>query len=130
MMAAADIANAAEQAQRLAAILEEEFAALRAQDLSAFEGLQDSKQQVLDGLNALAQVHGPSWADDPAWSSVLEHLRQCHDAHRRNETILRRQLDVVRMALSALTRDEAPALYDHLAPAATRAQRAAKAYGE
>ena len=130
MMASADIATAAAQAERLAAILDEEFAALRAQDMDAFEALQDRKQSTLEALSALAEVHGQTWADAPEWAPVLAQLQSCHESHRRNETILRRQLDVVRMALAALTRNDAPDLYDHLAPAATRAQRAAKAYGD
>lgn len=126
----ADIAAAAELAQQLAACLDQELAALRAQDMDAFEALQDSKQAQLRALSALAEVHGPSWQQAPEWQAVLTQLQHCHDAHRRNETILRRQLDVVRMALAALTSDESPALYDHLAPGGSRAQRAARAYGE
>lgn len=126
----ADIAQAADLAQRLAALLDGELAALRAQDMGAFEALQDDKQTVLGTLSALADVHGATWQDQPEWADVLKQLQACHDGHRRNETILRRQLDVVRMALAALTRDESPALYDHLAPAGSRAQRAARAYGE
>lgn len=130
MMASADILQATDLATRLAASLDLEFAALRAQDLSAFEALQADKQAVLEQLSAIADVHGAHWAEDAAWADVLAQLQGCRDAHRRNETILRRQLDVVRMTLSALTHDDAPALYDHLAPGATRGQRAAKAYGE
>lgn len=126
----ADIARATEQAHRLAAILDEEFAALRAQDIAAFEAMQDNKQNVLTALSQIAETHGTTWNEQPEWAVTLGLLQDCRDAHRRNETILRRQLDVVRMSLAALTRDDAPALYDHLGPSGTRAQRAAKAYGE
>lgn len=129
-MASLDTAPAFDKANQLAAILEQEFAALRAQDLTTFQGLQDYKQELLETLNAIAQTHGKVWNDDPDWSEVITTLRACHEAHRRNESLLRRQLDVVRMALSALTRNDEPDLYDHLGPGGTRAQRVSKAYGE
>jgi flagellar biosynthesis/type III secretory pathway chaperone len=124
------IQQASQQAGALAALLEQEFAALRAQDMDAFEALQGDKEAVLNALNDLAKVHGEAWRGDLAWAEFSAQMQRCHDAHRRNETILRRQLDVVRMALSALTNGGEPELYDHLAPGGTRAQRAARAYGE
>ena len=124
------IQQASQQAEALAALLEQEFAALRAQDMDGFEALQGDKEAVLNALNDLAKVHGEAWREDLAWAEFAAQMQRCHDAHRRNETILRRQLDVVRMALSALTNGSEPELYDHLAPGGTRAQRAARAYGE
>lgn len=130
MASEALIASTQQQALRLGELLEQEFAALRAQDMDAFEAVQADKEALLAALGSVAAAHGAAWRDDAAWSVVVAQVRGCHDAHRRNETLLRRQLDVVRLALSALTRGGEPELYDHLATAGSRAARAARAYGE
>ena len=122
------IASATHNVAVLAQLLEQEFEALRVQDMAAFESVQPDKQAVLDLLNDLAQREGSEWLQDTDWAPFVDNLRACREAHHRNETILRRQLDVVRMALATLTREEEPDLYDRLGNPGSRSHRASRAY--
>ena len=120
--AQAALLAAPEDAQRLAQILALEFDALKTRDLSAFELLQDEKNQALERLAALA-----AWAStqSPApvlWQQLQEPLLQCKQDHMRNIQLLQRQLQAVRGTLQALQGDSAPAvdLYDRMGQIARR----------
>lgn len=89
--------------QKLLEMLEQEFESLRRRDLAYFERLQPGKTELMEQLSALvAQVRGAA-ADAPLEPQTEALLVQCRDAHRRNETLLRRQLEAVRGALQALS---------------------------
>lgn len=89
--------------QKLLDMLEQEFESLRRRDLAYFERLQPGKAELMVQLTALvAQVRGAA-ADAPLEPQAEALLVQCRDAHRRNETLLRRQLEAVRGALQALS---------------------------
>lgn len=89
--------------QKLLDLLEQEFESLRRRDLAYFERLQPGKAELMERLSALvAQVRGAA-ADAPLEPQTEALLVQCRDAHRRNETLLRRQLEAVRGALQALS---------------------------
>jgi flagellar biosynthesis/type III secretory pathway chaperone len=122
------IATASGHVASLSQLLAQEFETLRAQDMVAFEALQADKQAVLDALNALGQREGGEWLQDADWQPFVEQLRACREAHHRNETLLRRQLDVVRMALATLTHQDEPDLYDRLGNPGSRSHRASRAY--
>ena len=91
---------------RLRAWLEEEFNALKSQDLDRFEQLQPGKTEQLQALTAWAAASAPaadSEAPVPAdWSDFQDQIRLCRDAHWRNETLMSRQLDAIRGTLQAL----------------------------
>lgn len=102
------------QAERLAQLLQEEFEALKKRNLTAFEALQESKNQVLEDLSRLAQACSAMQPAPAAWQALQDGLRLSREHHLRNTQLLQRQLEAVRGALQALQGEAAPAvdLYD------------------
>ena len=129
-----------ELAQRLHVLLEEEFEALKRRDLDLFEQLQPGKARLLEALAAGAhplepgaEAADPATPDSPETAEpasphpsqnpsqnpdpARELLLQCRDAHRRNETLMQRQLEAVRGALQALSAEsglDTVEVYDRL----------------
>jgi flagellar biosynthesis/type III secretory pathway chaperone len=121
--------EALEQAHALSATLAQEFEALRSHDIDLFEILQTEKQALLGELNEVAQAAGADLLEDPQWSDFVQTVRTCRDNHRRNELLLRRQLDAVRGTLAALSSDSPePDLYDRLGQRSRRTVRALQSY--
>ena len=58
------------QAERLAQLLQEEFEALKKRNLTAFEALQESKNQVLEDLSRLAQACSAMQPAPAAWQAL------------------------------------------------------------
>ncbi len=120
--------DALAQADRLRALLEQEFTALKAQALADFEALQTPKTALLERLSqnvgALRNAN-----DDPAWQPFRDAMAQCRDLHRRNEILISRQLDAIRGTLQALQGNPlrgADEVYDRLGQ--LRAGRRARGY--
>lgn len=115
---------------RLAAVLEAEFEALKGRDIEAMERLQPGKTAQLQALSDWAAHARPADAADaagpdplPGWSDFLDRIAQCRQAHWRNETLLVRQLDAIRGTLRALHAGEDAAsveLYDRMGQVARR----------
>ena len=84
------------QLDRLVDLLDEEFNALKEQDLDAFEELAD--------LTQLTGVRQPEDADrlGPEWTPFRTRMATCRDMHRRNEILILRKLDAIRGALESL----------------------------
>ena len=72
-------------AQSLQDLLEQEFGLLKAQDLEAFDTVQDQKTDLLTKLTALAGISGPDSADalGPEWDGFKQSMAQCRELHRR-----------------------------------------------
>ncbi|HSG20775.1 MAG TPA: hypothetical protein VLA31_08410 [Burkholderiaceae bacterium] len=88
------------QAERLLALLDAEFEALKIQDLTAFESHQAEKAAILQELGSLTlPEEGP---EAQAWEPFREVIRQCRDHHRRNQILVQRKLDAIRAALKTL----------------------------
>ncbi len=102
--------------QRLMALLELEFEALKERALPRFEELQAEKNTVLAQLSALAQWATAQLPIPQAWEDLQERLLACREAHLRNIQLMQRQLQAVRGALQALQGEQAAAvdLYDRL----------------
>lgn len=112
----AGLSNAEPLAQRLQALLELEFDALKVRDLPRFEALQSEKNSVLEQLSVLAQW---AMAQSPVplvWDTLQAPLASCREAHLRNIQLMQRQLQAVRGALQALQGEQAAVvdLYDRL----------------
>ena len=92
------------QLDRLTDLLDEEFNALKEQDLDAFEELLNEKNQILADLTQLTGVRQPEDADrlGPEWTPFRDRMRVCRDMHRRNEILILRKLDAIRGALESL----------------------------
>ena len=102
---------ALDQANRLKALLEDEFTALKSQDLTAFEGLQPEKIDILTLLNSeeLAdRVKGYATNTFEAslhlsiWDDVIGVVSDCKDLHRRNEIFMLRKLESIQGALRTI----------------------------
>ncbi len=107
-------------ATRLLSLMDAEFEALKKQDLTSFEALQPEKMQLLEQLGDVAKrieqgtlgEHGQG-----EWADFKELVRRCRDGHRRNETLITRQLTTIRAALQALSGAQGPdslEMYDRL----------------
>ena len=104
----ARIAQALEQCQKLQRLLEEEFEALRSQDLKSFESLQQPKAALVSELTAAVAWQQSFMAEQQsaavlaAWESFRVAMLESRDLHRRNELLILRKRDAVRGALEAL----------------------------
>lgn len=88
--------------QHLLDTLEQEFEALRRRDLNYFERLQPTKEGLLGQLSSWQAQPGRAAPAFLQNAECHDRLTRCRDAHRRNETLLRRHLEAVRGALQAL----------------------------
>lgn len=110
-------------ADRLHALLQQEFEALKGRDLDAFEALQGDKNHCLQQLDAWAQQAHTEASPHPQWTRVQERVAQCLGDHRRNENLLNRQLLATRGALQALQSAQGVSsveLYDRLGQVSQR----------
>jgi len=92
------------QLDRLVNLLDEEFNALKEQDLDAFEELLNEKNHILADLTQLTGIRQPEDADrlGPEWTPFRTRMVTCRDMHRRNEILILRKLDAIRGALESL----------------------------
>ena len=99
-------------------LLEQEFDALREQNLDIFEALQPEKTLIFDSLIRLTGVGTASnRLDDPEWDTFKNLITDCRDMHRRNEILITRKLDAIRGTLQTLNGGETTAsveVYDRL----------------
>ena len=97
------LAAAYEQAITLQLLLEEEFEALRVQNLDNFEALQSTKLDIFKALTHLTGVGTDrNLLDQPEWNVFKDLISECRDLHRRNEVLISRKLDAIRGTLHTL----------------------------
>lgn len=107
-LAAIDDSHAVDQAQvlvdRLEVVLDDEFEALKVQNLDQFEVLLAEKNHILLELSRLTGVKQPDDADKLGahWNEFRSRMMACRDMHRRNEILIMRKLDAIRGALESL----------------------------
>ena len=101
-------------AQELSSILEEEFSVLESKNLEALETIQERKVMVLQNLDtSWANLNAQHQEDpdkstavdgaDALWEEAFSLINHCKEAHIRNDLLLKKQLEVVRNVLSAVT---------------------------
>jgi flagellar biosynthesis/type III secretory pathway chaperone len=126
-----DLQAAQIRVQRLDALLQEEFEALRTQSFDRTESLQADKVALLESLQATARQVDALPEPPAAWHEVIDILARCRTSHRRNELLITRQIEVVGATLRSLQLTE-PAdsvdLYDRMGHVARRGGR--RAYSE
>lgn len=94
-------------------LLEQEFEALRVQDLDTFEGLQENKVGLFQILTRLTGVDsGSKRLDAPEWDVFKTLISDCRDLHRRNEVLISRKLDAIRGTLQTLRGSDPTASVD------------------
>ena len=96
----------------LESLLEQEFEALKSQDLDHFE-------QLLEQLSTLSGVRQPEDADrlGSEWDAFKASMVVCRDMHRRNEILIVRKLDAIRGTLQSMVIDDPASsveVYDRL----------------
>lgn len=98
------LAVAMTKVEELASVLEDEFSALKVQDLDRFEHLLNLKTELLQHLSEITGVKQPEDVDKlgPQWEEFRERMLACRDLHRRNEILIVRKLDAIRGALDSL----------------------------
>ncbi len=116
--ASPELVASVQHALALKDLLEQEFEALRIQDLDAFEAMQTRKLEIFDTLHALTRVGTPdSLLDEPEWDSFKHLISDCRELHRRNEVLISRKLDAIRGTLNTLLGTDQTAsveVYDRL----------------
>ena len=115
-------------------LLEQEFDALKAQELDRFEALVQSKTDVLQQLGRITGVQDKADADqlDQAWDGFRAQMNSCRQLHQRNEILLIRKLDAIRGALDSLQMSDPTSsleVYDRLGKV-RRARRSSRGYSE
>ena len=102
-------------ARTLSSVLEDEFTVLESKDLEALETIQDRKVAVLQQLDsawanlnahreAAAEGQENPASQDSLWDEAIGLINNCKEAHIRNDLLLKKQLEVVRNVLSAITK--------------------------
>ena len=103
----------------LETLLEQEFEALKSQDLDHFEQLLEQKNDLLEQLSTLSGVRQPDDADrlGSEWDAFKARMVECRDMHRRNEILIVRKLDAIRGTLQSMVIDDPASsveVYDRL----------------
>ncbi len=113
-----ELLAALEHGLSLHQLLENEFEALRVQDLDTFESLQDTKMAIFQTLTTLTGTGSDdSRIDAPEWDTFKSLIKDCRDLHRRNEILISRKLDAIRGTLQTLRGSDPTAsveVYDRL----------------
>ncbi|MFM1880728.1 MAG: hypothetical protein RLZZ344_962 [Pseudomonadota bacterium] len=90
-------------AVRLSALLDEEFEALKQQELDRFEALQPEKLDLLRRIGSISPPQPTPQGDLGAdWLQFQDLIIECRDRHRRNSILIQRKLDAIRAALKTL----------------------------
>jgi flagellar biosynthesis/type III secretory pathway chaperone len=112
-------------ARSLAVLLDDEFEALKTQDLDHFERLQPAKVDLLKKISQVPPPKAESVGNATAtsggvnadWESFQQLVRECRDRHQRNAILIQRKLDAIRSALRTLQGADATSsveVYDRL----------------
>lgn len=113
-----ELVAALEHGLALHQLLENEFEALRLQDLDTFESLQDTKLAIFETLTTLTGTGtDENRLDAPEWDTFKNLIKDCRDLHRRNEVLISRKLDAIRGTLHTLRGSDPTAsveVYDRL----------------
>jgi flagellar biosynthesis/type III secretory pathway chaperone len=91
-------------ADALEQLLEQEFEALKNQELDRFDDLMQSKALVLTQLSEITGIESRDDANqlDHSWNDFRSRMQNCRHLHQRNELLLIRKLDAIRGALDSL----------------------------
>ena len=116
-----ELEGAIETGERLSNLLEEEFVALKEQNLDNFDRLQAEKVACIHSLSEVSSLTQANVqvdiVDDSRWDFFMGLMDSCKNLHLRNEILINRKLDATRGALQALQSDEPTSsveVYDRL----------------
>ena len=120
-----ELLEAVGSANRLYQLLNDEFEALKQQNLDLFERIQKEKVEIIHRLSTFSpkkdnqnfsdnQIAHPA---DAEWDELMELMTACKELHLRNEILINRKLDATNGALQALHLEEPTSsveVYDRL----------------
>ena len=109
-----ELLEAVGSANNLYQLLNDEFEALKQQNLDLFEKIQKEKVEIIHRLSTFSpkkdnqnvsdnQIAHPA---DAKWDELMELMRACKELHLRNEILINRKLDATKGALQALHLEE------------------------
>ena len=105
-------------ANELHKLLELEFEALKLQNLSEIESIQEKKIPILEYLDSdSVKANVTETRGDADWESFKSIISECKNAHRRNEILVNRRIDSIKGALNTVTgenKDDELEMYDKL----------------
>ena len=105
-------------ANELLKLLELEFEALKLQNLSEIESIQEKKIPILEYLGTdSVKANVSETRGDANWESFKSIISECKNAHRRNEILVNRRIESIKGALNAVTgdnKDDELEMYDKL----------------
>ena len=117
-MGKSSVENAIRFANELHRLLELEFEALKSQELSEIESIQEKKVPILEYLNADSiRANLKKMGGEAEWESFKSIISECKNAHRRNEILVNRRIESIKSALNTLTgenKDDELEMYDKL----------------
>ena len=117
-----ELGDAVRSASRLQDLLNEEFEALKGQNLDQFEKVQKEKVEIIHTLSTFSPKKNTknndlANPDDSAWDDFMQIMASCKNLHMRNEILINRKLDATKGALHALQSQEPTSsveVYDRL----------------
>ena len=105
-------------ANELHKLLELEFEALKLQNLSEIESIQEKKIPILEYLGSdSVKANVTEATTDADWESFKLIISECKNAHRRNEILVNRRIESIKGALNTVTgenKDDELEMYDKL----------------
>ena len=117
-MAEGQVDNALRFANELFELLELEFKALKSQNLSEIESIQEKKLPLLEYLSSdSVKANVDKTCGKPEWESFKSIISECKNAHRRNEILVNRRIESIKAALNTVTgqnREDELEMYDKL----------------
>ena len=104
------LTNALNSATALKGLLEQEFEALKSQNIADFEKLQPKKTEIISLLsnpelsnivknNASIELTKSTLG---IWDNLTKIISECKDLHRRNEIFINRKLESIKGALNTI----------------------------
>ena len=119
------LTNALNSATALKGLLEQEFEALKSQNIADFEKLQPKKTEIISLLsnpelsnivknNASIELTKSTLG---IWDNLTKIISECKDLHRRNEIFINRKLESIKGALNTIQTPDpisAVEVYDRL----------------
>ena len=104
------LTNALNSATALKGLLEQEFEALKSQNIADFEKLQPKKTEIINLLsnpelsnivknNASIELTKSTLG---IWDNLTTIISECKDLHRRNEIFINRKLESIKGALNTI----------------------------
>ena len=117
-MGKGDADNAIRFANELYKLLELEFEALKLQNLSEIESIQEKKVPILEFLSSDSiKASVTESRGHKGWEAFKSIISECKNSHRRNEILVNRRIESIKGALNTVTgenKDDELEMYDKL----------------